>query len=57
VNEPGPDWMREPASGMPTPERKPPRAGPGRGGQPEPSAADHFIRLTLFHPVASEADG
>jgi hypothetical protein len=57
VSEPGPAWMREPASGMPAPERKPARAGPGRGGQPEPSAANHAIRWTLFHPVASEADG
>ena len=24
--------------------------------EPEPSAANHFIRLTLIHPVASEAD-
>jgi len=35
-------------------------AGSGRvrqSGQPEPTAANHSIRLTLFHPVASEPDG
>ena len=57
VGEPGPDWMRESASGMPTPEQKLARAGLGGAVSPNPSAADHSIRLTLFHPVASEADG
>jgi len=48
--------MREPASGMPAPEQKPARAGPGGPVNLNPSAANHSIRLTLFHPVASEAD-
>ena len=35
------------------------RRGAGLGGAVNlnPSVADHSIRLTLFHPVASEADG
>ena len=57
MNEPEPDWMRESASGMPTPARKPARAGLDGAFSPEPSVANHFIRMTLFHPVASEADG
>jgi len=42
---------------MPTPEQKLARAGLGGAVNLNPSAADHSIRLTLFHPVASEADG